>query len=51
MLGYLLGDRIGSDNVDKYLLPIIAVLIVLSLIPPLIEYRRHKREQSRATGS
>ena len=51
MLGYLLGDQIGSDNVDKYLLPIIAVIIVLSLIPPFLEYRRHKREQSQAAGS
>ena len=54
MLGYFLGDRIGSDNVDKYLYPIIAVIIVLSLIPPFIEYRRHRREQreqSQAAGS
>ena len=43
LLGYFLGDAIGADNVDKYLLPIIAVIIVLSLIPPFLEYRKHKR--------
>ncbi len=46
-LGYLLGDRIGPEKIDKYLLPIIAVIIVLSLIPVAIEYFRHKREQAR----
>src|SRR3954454_16253365 len=43
LLGYFLGDAIGADNVDKSLLPIIGVIIIISLIPPFIEYRRHKR--------
>jgi len=43
LLGYWLGSSI---NIDKYLYPIIAVIIVLSLIPPFIEYRRHKRAQT-----
>ena len=43
LLGYFLGNTIGADNVDKYLLPIVAVIIVLSLIPPFLEYRKHKR--------
>ena len=43
LLGYFLGDAIGADNVDKYLLPIIGVIIIISLIPPFLEYRRHKR--------
>src|SRR4029078_8246642 len=43
LLGYTLGNQIGADNVDKYLLPIIGVIIVLSLIPPFLEYRRQKR--------
>jgi membrane-associated protein len=41
-LGYFLGDAIGADNIDKYLLPIVAVIIVLSLIPPFLEYRKHR---------
>ena len=44
LLGYFLGDVIGADNVDKYLLPIIGVIIVISLIPPFLEYRKHKRK-------
>ena len=32
LLGYTLGTQIGADNVDKYLLPIVGVIIVLSLI-------------------
>lgn len=47
-LGYWLGDTIGEDNIDKYLLPIIAVIVALSLIPPLLEYRKHKRSGAAA---
>ncbi|HXY92946.1 MAG TPA: VTT domain-containing protein [Acidimicrobiia bacterium] len=46
MAGYLLGDLIG-DNVDTYLLPIVGVIIVLSLIPPFLEWRKAKREGPR----
>ena len=46
LLGYFAGDLIPKDKVDTYLLPIIAVIIVISLIPPLIEYRKHKREST-----
>jgi membrane-associated protein len=42
LLGYWLGSSI---DIDKYLYPIIAVIIVLSLIPPYLEYRKHKRTQ------
>lgn len=42
MLGYILGDVIG-ESVDQYLLPIIAVIILISLIPPLVEWRRTKK--------
>jgi membrane-associated protein len=43
LAGYLLADVIG-DSIDKYLLPIIGVIIVLSLVPPLVEWRKAKRE-------
>jgi membrane-associated protein len=46
MLGYLVGDAIPPDKVDTYLLPIIAVIILISMIPPFLEYRKHKREQA-----
>jgi membrane-associated protein len=46
LLGFWLGKSI---NIDKWIYPIVAVIIVLSLIPPYLEYRRHKRSQASAT--
>ncbi len=42
--GYLLGSRV--PNVDRYLLPIVAVVVVVSLIPIALEFRRSRREQA-----
>jgi len=39
LLGYWLGKSI---DIDKYIYPIVAVIIVLSLIPPFIEWRKHR---------
>jgi membrane-associated protein len=44
LAGYALGSRI--PNVDKYLLPIIAVIVAVSLIPVLLELRRARRAPS-----
>jgi membrane-associated protein len=41
LAGYFLGSTI--PDIDKYLLPIIGLIIVISLIPPALEYRKHKR--------
>jgi len=41
LLGYGLGATIG--NVDKYLLPIIAVIVVASFVPIVIELVRQKK--------
>jgi membrane-associated protein len=44
LLGYLLGEKI-EGSVDKYLLPIIGLIIALSLLPLVIEiYRERKRK-------
>jgi len=43
-LGYLLGDQIGADNIDKYLLPIIAVVIFISVLPAVFEVLKHRRK-------
>jgi len=43
-LGYFLGEQIGEDNIDKYLLPIIAVVILVSVLPAVIEIWRHRRK-------
>jgi membrane-associated protein len=40
LLGFWLGKSI---NIDKYIYPIVGVIIVLSLIPPYLEYRKHRR--------
>ena len=46
LAGFYLGKHV--KNVDHYLLPIIALIIVLSLIPPALEYRKHRRNQNAA---
>lgn len=43
MLGYALGNAIGND-IDTYLLPLIALIIAVSLLPVYIEWRRSKRQ-------
>jgi membrane-associated protein len=40
-LGFFLGNVI--PDVDKYLLPIIFIIVFLSFLPPLIEYYQHNR--------
>jgi membrane-associated protein len=42
MAGFWLGSQI--TGIDKYLLPIIAVVVVISLIPVALELRRMRRE-------
>ena len=39
LLGYWLGKSI---DIDKYIYPIVAIIIVLSLIPPFLEWRKHR---------
>lgn len=41
ILGYILGQSI--PNVDKYILPIVALIIVVSVIPPALEWWRERR--------
>ncbi len=43
LAGYTLGKSI--HNVDHYLLPIIAVVVILSLIPVALEVRKSRRER------
>jgi membrane-associated protein len=40
-LGYLLGEAV---DIDKYLLPVVGIIVVLSVIPVLLEIRKAKRE-------
>jgi membrane-associated protein len=42
-LGYVLGEAV---DIDKYLLPVVFVIILVSLVPVLLELRKAKREGS-----
>jgi membrane-associated protein len=51
ILGYALGDAIGED-IDTYLLPLIALIILISLIPPFLEWRKARKvQQAGATAT
>lgn len=43
LLGYFIGKSI---NIDKFIYPIVAVIIVISLIPPFLEYRKHRASRN-----
>ena len=43
--GYLLGERL-EGSVDKYLLPIVALIIALSLAPIVIEFLKDKKRRN-----
>jgi membrane-associated protein len=38
--GYLLGNLIPRDDIDKYLLPILVVIVIISLLPSIIHVWR-----------
>ncbi|MDP9388910.1 MAG: VTT domain-containing protein, partial [Actinomycetota bacterium] len=40
MLGFLLGEAI---DIDRYLLPVIGLIVVASFVPVLVEVRRSRR--------
>ncbi len=47
-LGYILGESI--PDIDKYLLPIIALIVLLSVLPVAIEILRNRRSTSQPGG-
>jgi len=49
LAGYELGSRIS--NIDHYLLPIIAIIVVVSLIPVAVELWRHRRARGAGPDS
>ena len=48
LAGFFLGKTI--PDVDKYLLPIIAVIFLVSVTPPLLELRKHRRATAASGG-
>ncbi|HEV2087682.1 MAG TPA: VTT domain-containing protein [Cryptosporangiaceae bacterium] len=49
LAGYFLGDAIPAETVDRYLLPVIMLIIALSVLPIVIEIVRERRIRRRAT--
>jgi membrane-associated protein len=49
LAGYSLGRSVA--HIDRYLVPVIVVVIVVSLIPVILEFRRARRGRSTAAGS
>jgi membrane-associated protein len=51
LAGYLsarkLRDTVGAANIDKYLLPAIAVIVIVSVIPIFVEVLRNRRQRRR----
>lgn len=47
-LGYVLGEAV---DIDKYLLPAIALIIVASLVPVVLEVRKARRESASSASS
>ena len=43
LLGYFLGKVIPADQIDKYLLPIILLIIVISVVPSVIHLIKENR--------
>lgn len=43
LLGYVLGDTV--PDIDKYLLPVIALIVALSLLPVALELRKARRQR------
>ena len=50
MAGYIsariLGSRVDAGTVDRYILPLVAVIIIVSLIPVALEIRRGRRHRN-----
>ena len=43
IVGYLLGERVAG-SIDKYLLPIVAAVILISMVPIARELLKKKRD-------
>lgn len=48
VLGFQLGERI--PNIDRYIFPILAVIVVVSVLPPMWHVWRERRAQKKTGG-
>jgi membrane-associated protein len=44
LLGFFLGKSLPADTIDKYLLPVIGIVILISFIPSLIHFIKERRK-------
>jgi membrane-associated protein len=44
--GYLFGQILPADQVDKYLLPVIAAIVLISLIPAALHFLQERRSST-----
>lgn len=55
LAGYLLAERITTviepEEIDKYLLPVVALIVLISVLPIFIEIWRERRNRRRAAAS
>ncbi|OKH51329.1 hypothetical protein NIES2101_19075 [Calothrix sp. HK-06] len=47
LLGYFLGNLLPAEQVDKYLLPIIVLVVLVSLLPSIIHIMQERRDSKR----
>ncbi|MCA0456382.1 MAG: VTT domain-containing protein [Chloroflexi bacterium] len=48
--GYFLAAIIGPDNIDKYLLPIIVLIVVISLAPPAYHLWKERQAEKQSSS-
>lgn len=54
LVGYLLADQIYSvvgDKIDRYILPVVALIILISVLPIFFEFLRDRRARKRAAAA
>jgi membrane-associated protein len=45
MLGWALGTSLGSRSIDSFILPVVAIIILISVTPIAVEYVRERRRR------
>ncbi|MEU4216638.1 DedA family protein [Actinoplanes sp. NPDC026623] len=54
LLGYLLADQIYQavgDKIDRYILPVVALIVLISVLPILIEILRERKAKKKAQAA
>ncbi len=47
LAGWKLGESIGAEAIDKFILPIVALIIIVSFIPLFVEYYKSRKNKGR----